>query len=333
MPNKINFAIDLIPPEPMQVSLLSELFEKNGLDTIYIADVDFERDIYVSLTQASIATKSIRIGTGVTNPLTRHPVTTAIAISTLAELTGGRVILALGTGDYHVMRKLSLLPEKPLRALKEAVFIIREFWKNKEVNFEGTYFKVHNAKALVPSKYDIPILIAGKGQMLLKLAGRIGDGVFLDAIPLPIVEEVKGLISIGAKKAEKSVEDLHLVNVLPIAISNRKEEALRAAASQTIYAIGSLPEYIHQKLEIDEEVIRSVRSALPDFNKAAQHLPPDVIDMFTIAGTSEECIEKIDAFRKKGINELAFILPKVKNLPKFVTQLHSEVISYFKEEK
>ncbi|MCD6484103.1 MAG: LLM class flavin-dependent oxidoreductase [Candidatus Odinarchaeota archaeon] len=331
MSDRINFAVDLIPPEPTQVPVLSKLFEENDFDTLYIADVDFERDVYVSLTQAVLSTKRIKIGTGVTNPLTRHPITTAIAISTLSELSGGRMVLALGTGDYHIMRKLSLLPEKPLRALKEAVFIIREFLENKEINFEGTYFKVFNTKAKEENKYNIPILIAGKGQMLLKLAGRIGDGVYLDAIPLPLVEEIKSLISVGAKKAGKSVDDLYLVNVIPIAISNNKEEALRLAAPQTIYAIGSLPEYIHQKLGIDEEVIKAVREALPDFEKAAKHLPLDVIEMFSIIGTGEECIEKIDKFRKKGVNELAFILPKVKNLPDFVNLLHAKVIMYFKE--
>ena len=331
MTDRINFAVDLIPPEPTQVPVLSKLFEESDFDTLYIADVDFERDVYVSITQAVLSTKRIKIGTGVTNPLTRHPITTAIAISTLSELSGGRMVLALGTGDYHIMRKLSLLPEKPLRALKEAVFIIREFLENKEINFEGTYFKVFNTKAKEENKYNIPILIAGKGQMLLKLAGRIGDGVYLDAIPLSLVEEIKSLISVGAKKAGKSVDDLYLVNVIPIAISNNKEEALRLAAPQTIYAIGSLPEYIHQKLRIDEEVIKAVRESLPDFEKAAKHLPLDVIEMFSITGTSEECIEKIDKFRKKGVNELAFILPKVKNLPDFVNLLHTKVIMYFKE--
>ena len=331
MSNTINFAVDLIPPEPTQVPVLSKLFEENEFDALYIADVDFERDVYVSLTQAVLSTEKIKIGTGVTNPLTRHPITTAIALSTLSELSGGRMLLALGTGDYHVMRKLSLLPDKPLRALKEAVFIIRDFLENKEVNFEGTYFKVSNTKAKEKNKYNIPILIAGKGQMLLKLAGRIGDGVYLDAIPLPIVEEVKSLISVGATKAGKSVDDLYLVNVIPTAISNNKEEALKLVAPQTIYAIGSLPEYIHQKLGIEDEVIKAVRDALPDFEKAARHLPLDVIEMFTITGTSEECIEKIEKFRKKGINEIAFILPKVKSLPDFVKKLHTEVIAYFKE--
>ena len=332
MPKNINFAVDLIPPSPTQVSLLAKLFEDSELDTIYIADVDFERDVYVSLTQVVTATRKIRIGTGVTNPLTRHPVTTAVAMATLSELSGGRITIALGTGDYHIMRKLSLLPEKPLRALKEAVIIIRELLANKEVNFDGTYFSVHNVKLKDPNKHNVPILIAGKGQMLLKLAGRIGDGVFLDAIPLSLVENVKSLISIGAKKAGKNIDDLHIVNVIPIAISDNKEKALQLAAPQTIYAIASLPEYIQRKVGIEDDILKSVRGSLPDFKKAAEHIPLDIADMFTIAGTKEDCIEKIDAFRKAGIDELAFILPKVKDLPNFMNILHTEIIGYFKDE-
>ena len=70
-----------------------------------------------------LTTNRLRIGTAVTNPVTRHPAITAVAAATVAEISGGRVTLGIGAGD----RPLLSLAEKPARLadLEKSIEVIR----------------------------------------------------------------------------------------------------------------------------------------------------------------------------------------------------------------
>jgi len=327
----IEFGVDLIPYPVRKIIPLAKTLEENNFDYLWVADVDFERDVYLALALIGYSTTKIKIGTGVTNPLTRHPVTTAIAISTLSELTNGRVTLALGTGDYHVMRMLNILPEKPLRALKEATFIIRELLANKKVSFEGTYFKIKDVKLSFENPFKVSIFIAGKGPKLLRLAGKIGDGVYLDAIPYEVFPKVKEIIRRGAESEGRKIDDLYLANVIAFAMDKDHEKAVLMARKNTIYALASLPEYLLNELRVEHEIIENVRRSLPDFDKAEKYVPIEVVEQFSISGTPEECIEKIDKYHKEGLSQVVFILPPTRDPIDVVKEVNKKIISYFKE--
>src|SRR2546430_3517421 len=82
--------------------LASEL-EGEGVDHLWLIDSQLAmKDVYAGLILAAQRTSRMRLGTGVTNPLTRHPTVTASAIAAVAEVSGGRVVLGLGAGDSAV---------------------------------------------------------------------------------------------------------------------------------------------------------------------------------------------------------------------------------------
>ena len=69
--------------------------EAEGWDGMLVPDSQaLMTDVYVALTAAAIATHTLKLGTGVTNPFTRHPAVAAAAIAGLQELSGGRAVLA-----------------------------------------------------------------------------------------------------------------------------------------------------------------------------------------------------------------------------------------------
>jgi 5,10-methylenetetrahydromethanopterin reductase len=77
--------------------------EKQGWDGIYIADSqNLTSDVYVTLTAAALETHRIRLGTGVTNPVTRHAAVTASAIASVNDVSAGRAVLGIGRGDSAV---------------------------------------------------------------------------------------------------------------------------------------------------------------------------------------------------------------------------------------
>ena len=79
--------------------------EEAGYERAWLVDGQMLwQDLYVYMTHALAATERIAVGSGVTNPLTRHPSVTASAHATLADLHPGRVLLGIGRGDNAVVR-------------------------------------------------------------------------------------------------------------------------------------------------------------------------------------------------------------------------------------
>ena len=93
------------------------------------------QDLYVYMAHALAATERIEVGSGVTNPLTRHPSVTASAHATLAQLHPGRVLLGIGRGD-NAVRTLGLKPV-PTKELREVVPKLRELMAGRASTSEA----------------------------------------------------------------------------------------------------------------------------------------------------------------------------------------------------
>ena len=87
-------------PVPQLASVLAERAEAAGWDgMVFVDSQHLVGDTYVGLALAAEHTTRLQLGTGVTNPYTRHPAVTASAIATVQEISGGRAVLGIGRGD------------------------------------------------------------------------------------------------------------------------------------------------------------------------------------------------------------------------------------------
>ena len=88
------------------------------------------------------ATSRIKIGTGVINPHTRHPVLIAMELAALDQLSGGRAILGLGASlRLWIEEQMGIGYAKSLSALRDAVTIIRRLLAGEEVDYQGRVFR------------------------------------------------------------------------------------------------------------------------------------------------------------------------------------------------
>src|ERR1700744_2792109 len=108
---------DYTTQELVDLAVLSEAL---GYRDFWYTDVRFARDCYLGLAAVAARTRTIRLGTGVTDPYSRHPALTASAIATLDEMSDGRAVLGLGTGGAG-FRELGLERKLPVAALRETV--------------------------------------------------------------------------------------------------------------------------------------------------------------------------------------------------------------------
>jgi 5,10-methylenetetrahydromethanopterin reductase len=162
---------------PNELAELAAAAEAFGAAAILVADEGTDRDLYVTLAALVQRTRRCLLFGAVTNPHSRHPVATAAAFASLAELAPGRIVAGFGTGGSRVFGAMALSPERPFTALVECVDVVQALWSGAIVNHTGA-FSAHRA-ALPWSAAQLPIAIAGRGPRVERLAAQRADWMLL----------------------------------------------------------------------------------------------------------------------------------------------------------
>src|ERR1700757_5082721 len=123
----------------------ARLAETTGYDTVWLADERFYREIYSCLTHFAGHTSKVLLGPCVTDPFSRHPALTAMAIATLDEISGGRAILGIGAG-VSGFRELGVNAERSAVAIREAVELIRQLLAGQNVTVSGQQVSFHGGR-------------------------------------------------------------------------------------------------------------------------------------------------------------------------------------------
>jgi 5,10-methylenetetrahydromethanopterin reductase len=284
---------------------LSKLAERLGFGHLWIGDSHLIwREAYVNLTAAALSTATVKLGTGVTNPLTRHPSVLASAYATLEELAPGRFIVGIGLGDSSV-ETMGMRPAT-LAYFEKTVRQMRELLSGREVELDSG--KIH---LLHPCKGKIPIYIAASGPKMLELSGRIADGIIvLVGVADDYIAHAKEKIAIGAKAAGRNLEDIHLVLWVPCAVSDiaPAKDAVKAHVARVV--AHPLPYVLDPR---EQKVLAEIRKTYDYYHhmdQQANHaevIPDWLVDKFAIAGTQKECRAQVEQLRKSGINQVAII--------------------------
>src|SRR5262250_2473821 len=101
----------------------ARLAEAVGYGTVWLADERFYREVYSCLTHFAAPTSKVLLGPCVTDPFSRHPALTAMAIATLDEISGQQAILGVGAG-ISGFTELGINRRKPARAIHEMIEVI-----------------------------------------------------------------------------------------------------------------------------------------------------------------------------------------------------------------
>ena len=128
-----------------------------------------------TLTAAATATTTLRLGTWVTSPNFRHPVTLAKDLMTLDDISGGRVIVGVGAGgtgwDATVLGQQPLTPGQRAGRLAEFVELLDLLLTQPDTSWHGEYFHAERAR-MIPagSRARIPLVVAANGPKTMRIA-------------------------------------------------------------------------------------------------------------------------------------------------------------------
>ena len=126
-------------------------------------------------------TSCIKLGTSISSVFVRSAPTIAMAASTLADLSGGRFILGLGSSHKaQVGPEHGAIYSKPLTRTRETVAIVRMLLQQGIVHFEGDTIRIDNFDlSYTPRNRDVPIYLSAVFQKGIALCGEIADGIIL----------------------------------------------------------------------------------------------------------------------------------------------------------
>ena len=197
---KIGRDATFLPPLKSNLNTI-KAYEKDGYDSLFFADhimnwipksiwtpditnlasvYESPHLIYEAFTMMSIAslnTRKVKLGTGVTETFRRHPAVLAQTILTLDQLSNGRTILGIGTGEKENIIPYGIKWDNPVSRLEEAIKIIRLLWENDEkFDYNGKFWNLKNAIfSLKPHKAGRypPIWLVAHGPRMLDITGRL----------------------------------------------------------------------------------------------------------------------------------------------------------------
>ncbi len=167
---------------PQELAELGRLAEEAGIRGVWVSSLLDSRDPFTNLAPLAQATSRIRLGPIAVNPYDTHPVRLASSLLTLNELADGRGQMVVGGGG-EALEALGIKPARRVRAVAEAVEIIRAAATGQRVDYAGELYQAHGL-ALRWLESTPPAVYVGASQpQMLRMAARVADGVMMSDMP------------------------------------------------------------------------------------------------------------------------------------------------------
>jgi 5,10-methylenetetrahydromethanopterin reductase len=289
--------------------------EQLGFEAIFFADSQMNNvDPYQVMAMCAVNTTKIRFGTAVTNMVYRDPTITANSFATLNEISQGRAIIGMGTGDgpvYSLGRTATKLAdfEKGLRT-------IRDLLHDRGIDVPKSRERAGGNVKLKAGKRPVPIYISAEGPKTLTVAGRTCDGVILGTgFARPVTDWARQRIAEGARVTGRSLDDIDIMPAGMIVVDDDGDLARRRVRSR-------MANRAHHNFRFTMETVpegeaAGVQRFMDNFDISKpieERIDPNfvtdyLLDRFTIAGTPQECIDKVKRLEADAIKRILITPP------------------------
>jgi 5,10-methylenetetrahydromethanopterin reductase len=309
----MRFSYCMLPDYPLTDAIETiKTADQLGFYACYSVDETWHKDLWVLFAAAAHKTEQIRFGPNVTHVFLREPTLICQSLATLDELTGGRTEAVVSTGNFGLLAQYHIdwAKQKPLSRLKEAMHVMRTFLDTGTLDFEGDFFSYSGLfTAARPVQKRIPLLMGGmKGPKSFIAAGELADGMHHAlSYSREAYDYVVDNVRQGAQNVGRSLEDLDIGAWVVTVVSEDSAAAKRAARILVAFYISSMPEEQLARHGISLAEVQPVVDALGagDVRRAIELFRPDLADRLSIAGTPEECVEKIkNDIEPAGVNHM-----------------------------
>src|ERR1700716_2460192 len=325
MSDPFNIGVLQLSMEPVHETLaMAKACEEAEFGTFWIAEAypwwrkhSFEaRSSTAILAVIANQTRRIQLGWGIISPYTRHPVQIAMEARVMQDLAGDRFLLGLGASKIFMKEIGEGEGEKvgPATVMRESIEIIKGVLAGDAFEYGGRVFHA-NVPPLKPDAHTPrgvpPVYIAGTGPVLQRISGVVGDGLLTASITTPaFVRYSRKNMEEGASKAGKDPSKLVLGSVIVGSIHRDSAKGKEGAREQAAMYLANKVQNIKGSADVLLECaglsfdeLQPVADAMEKGGRkaAAKAVTDDILrKVCAIAGTPEECIQRIEEYRDAG---------------------------------
>ncbi|MEA2255947.1 MAG: hypothetical protein QOG35_1992 [Solirubrobacteraceae bacterium] len=318
-----------------QLEIVQEA-ERLGYDSVWTAEA-YGSDAATILGWIAGQTSRIRIGSAIFQMPARSPAMTAMTAATLDQLSGGRMMLGIGSSGpqvaegWHGQRFAH-----QIQRTREYVAVVRKALARERVEFHGETLELPlpdgPGKALkltiAPVQDRIPIYLAAIGPNNTRLAGEIADGWIPTLFSPEHVAEFRPLLEEGAARAGRSLDGFDIaptVNVFVTEDLQAARDAMRPFIALYVGGMGSRERNFYNQLVQRygfEDAAREVQDLYLEGKRveAMAALPDELIDLVSLCGPADRVRERLAVFRDAGVGTLG-ITPTAADKPGRLEQL------------
>src|SRR4051794_27236296 len=322
-----------------QLELVLEA-ERLGYDSVWTAEA-YGSDAATILAWLAQATSKIKLGSAIFQMPARSAAMTAMTAATIDQLSGGRMLLGIGSSGpqvaegWHGQRFAH-----QLQRTREYVDVVRMALARERVAYDGETLTLPlpdgPGKALKltisPVQAKIPIYLAAIGPKNTTLAAEICDGWLPTLFSPEHVSEFRPLLEEGFARAGggKGFDTFDIVPTVTAMVSEDREsarDAMRHYVALYVGGMGSRKQNFYNALVRRygfEEAAQTVQDLYLEGRKdeAAAALPGDLIDTLCLVGPREFVRERIAVYREAGVGTL-MISPMAWTFDERVAQLRA----------
>jgi alkanesulfonate monooxygenase SsuD/methylene tetrahydromethanopterin reductase-like flavin-dependent oxidoreductase (luciferase family) len=266
------------------VRRLAEAAERAGADWLGLPDAFWWRDTWLLLGEVARVTLRIGIGPLVTNPYLRHPFHTVAALASLQDLAGERVFIGIGAGGSEVSGAARISRRDAPERIRSLVSLLRSVERGEPLD-------AGSGRRLELTLRHVPVLIAGRGDRILKLAGECADSALLWAIPQSDLARSRATVASGAQASPAEPE---LVWAPLVDYGGQSRERVGAIAAYSV--LNSHPS-LHDRWGLDRSSVIELRRRLVGGGAAAARelVPAVALDDLILGDASPAAVGSLAA--------------------------------------
>ena len=284
--------------------------------------IELMRDSVTALAAIGLATRTMQLGCTQTVRL-RNPLVASQTLASLDELTGGRIFTAPGACTKTHANRYGLPEAHPPTALRETVEAMRAILTGENVSYHGEVINFDNAKlSWEPVRKYIPMYLPATSTTGLRLAGKIGDGVVLNAVCSPeYTANAIEIIRTSALEEGRNWDDFTIVQIVNVSVEDNHQDALDAIRWEVASKFDpiQLPFIAGPKMRVGEPYIQE--SDVQKFKDAWERggkdalieaVPDSYVEGMTASGTPDEVVASVQRYRDVGV-QVPILRPAAKH--------------------
>jgi F420-dependent oxidoreductase-like protein len=291
-----------------------------GYDSVWTAEA-YGSDAATILAWIAGATTRIRLGAGIFQMPARSPAMTAMTAATIDRLSGGRMILGLGSSGpqvaegWHGQRFAG-----QLQRTREYFEVVRMALRRERLEYRGEMIELPLPNGpgralkltIAPMQERIPIYLAAIGPRNTALAGEIADGWIPTFFAPEQIARYRNLLLEGAARGQRSLDGFDIAPQVNVHISDDLEAArnqMRPGIALYVGGMGSREQNFYKTL-VSQYGYGDAAQEIQDLylagrrDEACRAVPDELIDQVSLCGPADVVTARLSAYREAGVGTL-----------------------------